>query len=79
MLADHLEADRQRLGFTGGRVAWRLGITPQEYRDLITRAPIRSYATWDAICEVFGWPRSFAGKVVVAGGAASMNVRYSLT
>jgi len=34
-LADLLERDRIRFGFTVGRVAHRLGISPAEYRRLI--------------------------------------------
>jgi hypothetical protein len=31
---DLLRRDRERRGFTIGQVAWRLGVKPQEYREL---------------------------------------------
>jgi hypothetical protein len=31
---DLLRRDRERRGFTVGQVAWRLGVKPQEYREL---------------------------------------------
>jgi hypothetical protein len=36
-----LRTDRVRRGFTVGQVAWRLGVKPQEYRELEagTRSP----------------------------------------
>ena len=61
-MADLLERDRLRSGFTVGQVAYRLGISPAEYRRLIAGAPITSYDTWERICEVFGWPQTFAVK-----------------
>ena len=53
------ERDRIRFGFTVGQAAYRLGISPAEYRRLIAGAPITSYDTWDRIVHLYGWPQSF--------------------
>ena len=55
-----LQEDRRNNGFTAGQVAWRLGVKPQEYRELEagTRSP--DFDTWDRICKPYGWPRAFA-------------------
>jgi len=55
-----LREDRRRNGFTVGQVAWRLGITPAEYRSLEAGAPIRDFEAWDRICKLCGWPQTFA-------------------
>ena len=60
-LPDHLEADRKRTGFTVGQVAYRVGVSPAEYRRVIDGAPITSYDTWQRICDLYGWPQTFAG------------------
>ena len=54
-----LEQDRRRRGFTIGQVAWRLGVKPQEYRELEdgTRSP--DFETWDRICKLYGCPQTF--------------------
>jgi plasmid maintenance system antidote protein VapI len=58
MLADHLEADRERLGFTLGQAAYRLGLTVPQYRELLEgRHPI-TWETWDRICDLYGWPQT---------------------
>jgi transcriptional regulator with XRE-family HTH domain len=54
-----LRSDRERHGFTIDQVAWRLGVKPQEYRELEagTRSP--DFDTWDRICKLYGWPQTF--------------------
>jgi hypothetical protein len=47
----------RRRGFTTGQVAWRLGVKPQEYREL---AAGTDFTTWDRICKLYGWPQTFA-------------------
>ena len=59
-MAGLLERDRIRFGFTVGQVADRLGISPAKYRRLIAGAPITSYDTWQRICDLYGWPQTFA-------------------
>jgi transcriptional regulator with XRE-family HTH domain len=41
MFPDMLAEDRRRRGLTVGQVAWRLGVSPREYRELEagTRSP----------------------------------------
>jgi len=59
MLTDMLERDRIRFGFTVGQVAYRLGISPEEYRRLIADEPLVSFETWQRICDLYGWPQTF--------------------
>ena len=56
-----LERDRRRRGFTVGQVAWRLGISPAEYRSLEAGEPIHGFETWDRICKLYAWPQRFLG------------------
>ena len=39
--------------------AWRLGLSVREYRELETGDRPPSFETWDRICKLYGWPRSF--------------------
>jgi hypothetical protein len=59
MFRKMLEDDRPRAGWSVGQVAWRLGVTVREYRELeaVDRWP--SFETWDRICNLYGWPRTF--------------------
>ena len=54
LFAGMLERDRRRHGFRICQVAWYLGLSIREYRELEagTRDP---FETWDRMCEVFGW------------------------
>ncbi len=47
-----LEQDRKRRGFTVGQVAWRLGISAGEYRELEAGTGLPSFQIWDAICKL---------------------------
>jgi hypothetical protein len=49
MFSDMLEQDRRRRGFTVGQVAWRLGVSPQEYRELEVGASLPTFDTWDRV------------------------------
>jgi transcriptional regulator with XRE-family HTH domain len=62
MFSDMLERDRRRRGFTVGQVAWRLGVSPQEYRELESGTTLPTFDTWDRICKLYGWSQSFVGK-----------------
>ncbi len=59
MFPDMLAEDRRRRGFTVGQVAWRLGVSPQGYRELEAGTGLPSFQTWDAICKLYGWSQSF--------------------
>jgi DNA-binding XRE family transcriptional regulator len=54
-----LKKDRERHGFTVGQVAWRLGVKPQEYRELEAGDRVPDFDTWDRICKLYGWPQTF--------------------
>ncbi len=58
MLPKLLEQDRKQAGWSEGQAAWRLGVSPREYRELEagTRSP--TFETWDRICKLFGWPQT---------------------
>lgn len=60
MLPAMLEHDRKQAGWSVGQAAWRLGVTVREYRELEAGARPPSFETWDRICKLFGWPRTFA-------------------
>jgi len=59
-----LRTDRERNGFTVGQVAWRIGVTPEEYRDLEAGTRWPSFETWDAICKLYWWPQTFIDGVI---------------
>jgi hypothetical protein len=61
MFPDMLAEDRRRRGFTVGQVAWRLGLTPREYREFEAGASFPTFETWDRICKLYGWSQSFVG------------------
>jgi transcriptional regulator with XRE-family HTH domain len=48
-------------GLRIAQVAWRLGITPAEYRRLEEEEAWPSFDTYDRICKLFGWPQTFLG------------------
>jgi DNA-binding XRE family transcriptional regulator len=58
-----LEQGRRRLGLTAGQIAWRLGVTSDEYQALEAGEPIHDFETWDRICKLRGWPQTFVGQV----------------
>jgi hypothetical protein len=51
-----LERDRVRRGSTVGQVAWRLRISPREYRELEAGEDWPTWKTWDRMVKLFGWP-----------------------
>lgn len=58
-----LERDRERCGFTVGQVAWRLGVSVREYREIEAGDREPSPGTYETISELHGWPQTFAGQV----------------
>jgi transcriptional regulator with XRE-family HTH domain len=71
MFADMLAEDRRRRGFTVGQVAWRLGVSPQEYRELEAGTGLPTFDTWDAICKLYGWSQSFVGSAHITESATT--------
>jgi Helix-turn-helix domain len=59
-----LRKDRIRNGFTYGQVAWRLGISVAEYRELEDGEGYPHFDTWQRMCDQSG-ARVLAG---VPGG-----------
>jgi transcriptional regulator with XRE-family HTH domain len=55
-----LAEDRTRAGWSMGQVAWRLGVSVREYRELETGTRWPTSETWHAMCELYGWPQTFA-------------------
>lgn len=55
-----LENDRKRAGWSVGQVAWRLGVSIREYREIEAGERSPTLDTWDRICTTFGWPQTFA-------------------
>ncbi len=62
-LPNMLRTDRERRGFTVGQAAWRIGVKPEEYRELEAGTLSPTFGAWDRICELFGWPQTFVGGV----------------
>jgi predicted transcriptional regulator len=60
MLPTMLEQDRKEAGWSVGQAAWRLGVSIREYRELEAGTRWPSSETWHRICDVFGWPQTFA-------------------
>jgi predicted transcriptional regulator len=59
MLPRMLEEDRMRSGWSVGQVAWRLGITVREYRELEAGERWPNWETFHRILDLFGWPQTF--------------------
>ena len=57
-----LEHDRTRAGWSVGQVAWRLGVTVREYRELEAGERWPNGETFNRICELYGWPQTFVGE-----------------
>jgi predicted transcriptional regulator len=60
MLPKMLEHDRRRAGWSVGQAAWRLGVSPAEYRELEAGARSPNFETWDRICQLYAWPQTFS-------------------
>jgi hypothetical protein len=42
-------------GLSIGQVAWRLGVSIHEYREIEASIRWPSFVTWDRICKLYGW------------------------
>ena len=58
ILVQHLPRDRERLGVSEGHMAWLLGLSRREYRELEAGRLWISNDLYERIVEVCGWPRS---------------------
>jgi predicted transcriptional regulator len=55
MFRKMFEDDRRRAGWSMGQVAWRLGVSIREYREVEACARSPSSETWNRIHDLFGW------------------------
>jgi hypothetical protein len=55
-----VEDDRRSSGWSMGQVAWRLGVSVREYGELEAGTSYPSSETWHAMCDMYGWPQTFA-------------------
>jgi DNA-binding XRE family transcriptional regulator len=54
-----LREDRERSGLTVDEIAWRLGGSRREYRELEAGKRFPNFQTWNRMCKLFGWPQMF--------------------
>jgi hypothetical protein len=54
-----LARDRRAAGFTVGKVAWRISVTPAVYRDFEAGTRWPDWDAYDRICRLYGWPQTF--------------------
>jgi transcriptional regulator with XRE-family HTH domain len=54
-----LREDRERAGLTVDEIAWRLGVSRREYRELEAGKRFPTFITWNRICKLYGWPQRF--------------------
>ena len=54
-----LREDRERSGLTVDEIAWRLGVSRREYRELEAGRRVPNFQTWDRMCKLFGWTQRF--------------------
>jgi predicted transcriptional regulator len=57
ILVQHLPRDRERMGLSEGHMAWLLGITRPQYRELEAGRLQIDNDLFERIIEVCGWPR----------------------
>jgi transcriptional regulator with XRE-family HTH domain len=55
-----LEHDRKRAGWSVGQAAWRSGVSVREYREIEAGERWPNGETFNRICELYGWPQTFA-------------------
>lgn len=56
-----MQRDRKREGLRVCRVAWLVGVTVREYREMEAGERMPDARTWERMCEAFNWPRRFEG------------------
>ena len=62
---------RRREGLRICRAAWLVAISVKEYRELEAGERFPDLDTWDRICELYGWPKTFVGRERVASNRGS--------
>jgi transcriptional regulator with XRE-family HTH domain len=59
MFTDMLRRDRERWGMTEAQTARRFRVSLRDYREIEAGERDPDFATYDAICKLFGWPQAF--------------------
>ncbi len=59
MLTDMLKRDRERWGMSEHQAARRFRVSVTAYRQIEAGERSPDFATYSAICELFGWPQAF--------------------
>jgi predicted transcriptional regulator len=62
MFRKMIEDERRRAGWSVGRAAWELGVSIREHQELEAGTRWPSWETFDRICQLFGWPQTYAGR-----------------
>jgi hypothetical protein len=62
LFAGMLERDRKRRGLRVCRVAWIIGVSVREYRELEAGTRFPTSDVWDRMCDLYGWSQTFVGK-----------------
>jgi DNA-binding XRE family transcriptional regulator len=57
-----MERDRKREGLRVRRVAWLIGVSVREYREIEAGDRTPSLDTYRRISELFRWPETFVGR-----------------
>ena len=65
MFATMLRRDRERNGLRIARASWLVGVSVREYREIEAGTKPPDWDTYERVCELFGWPRSFATQAKV--------------
>jgi hypothetical protein len=55
-----MRRDRKREGLRVCRAAWLIGVTVGEYREMEAGDLVPEFDVWDRLCELYGWPQTFA-------------------
>jgi DNA-binding XRE family transcriptional regulator len=51
--------DRDRSGLTVDEMAWHLGVSNAEYRELEAGKRSPTFQTWNRMCKLSRWPQRF--------------------
>jgi len=54
--------DRERLGLSLPRASWLVGVSARRDRELEEVEAYPDFGTWDRICKLNGWPKTFVGQ-----------------
>jgi hypothetical protein len=54
-----MQLARRREGLRVCRASWLVGVSVREYREIEAGDRFPDSDTWDRICKLYGWPRTF--------------------